>query len=86
MNINYDKCDEAVKDLREKLAEAETELKKQEHLVDYYGREIDKVWNEEIARQYAQPFVPTSTEDETPDNDNPFQGREDDEKIIGSHD
>jgi hypothetical protein len=49
-------------------------------------KKMDEEWFAKLHAYVPPPFVPSTYEDETPDNDNPFQGREDDERVTSQLD
>lgn len=91
LKLDYNKISEVLQPLRDKYREAKEEMEKQQHLMDYYDREMDRVSREERERQYALPQVTKEEEDETPQPGDDILGDyiercADDRRIIGSHD
>ena len=90
LKLDYNKIDEVLQPLRDKYREAKEEMEKQQHLMDYYDKEMDRVSREERERQYALPQVSKDEEDETrqPGDDilgDYLESIADDSRIIGSH-
>ena len=91
LKLDYNKISEVLQPLRDKYREAQEEMEKQQHLMDYYDKELDRAYREEYERQYALSCVPEEEEDETPQPGDDMLGDyiercADDSRITGSQD
>ena len=91
LKLDYNKISEVLQPLRDKYREAQEEMEKQQHLMDYYDKELDRAYKEEIERQYALPQVSKDEEDETPQPGDDILGEHlerwrDDEKVTSQLD
>lgn len=91
LKLDYNKISEVLQPLRDKYREAQEEMEKQQHLMDYYDKEMDRVSRLERERQYALPQVSKDEEDETPQPGDDMLGDyiercADDSRITGSQD